>query len=245
MADGASSAYGSSGLGELLAMFGGANPFAGISKSVAQFQRGVSQFMDSVDKFNDTMEQLNQVSRRVNGLLDTVEEPVRAMVPQITRTIRAADMLVEQLNGPIEKVAPGLARLADTLSSPTLTALPRDLAQFMEVLGDLAHRLQPLGQLAESAGSMFGLRPLAALRSGVGARPAPAPRAPTAPLTYTEPAREAAVKRTPAKKTTARRAPAKKAAAKKAAAKKAPAKRAPARTTAAKKTAAKNAPAKR
>ena len=153
------------GLGDLMGLFGPNNPFSGISKSIAQFQRGVSQFLDSVEKFNDTMDQLNGVAKRVNGLLDTVEKPIQAFVPQITRTIKAADALVDQLSGPIEKVAPSLNRFADMLSNPALLALPAELGDFMNTLGDLAQRLQPLGQLAESAGGWFGLRPLAALRS--------------------------------------------------------------------------------
>ncbi|MDP2290243.1 MAG: hypothetical protein Q8M22_03600 [Actinomycetota bacterium] len=206
------------GLGDLLALFGNNNPFAGISKSISQFQRGVNQFLETVEKFNDTMEQLNGVAMRVNSLLDTVEEPIKAFVPQVTRTIRAADAMVEQLSGPIEKVAPSLTRFADTLSNPTLLALPNDLAAFMETLSDLAHRLQPLGQLAESAGSMFGLRPLAVLRGG-GTRPSPPP--PPAPAPAPAPVKKA---------------PAKKAAPKKAAAKKAPAKKTPAKKSAAKKS---------
>ena len=209
----------SPGLGDLLALFGGSNPFAGISKSIAQFQRGVQQFLDSVEKFNDTMDQLNGVAQRVNGLLDTVEEPIRAFVPQVTRTIRTTDAMVEQLRGPIEKVAPGLARLADTLSSPVVTALPRDLAEFMETLSDLAHRLQPLGQLAESAGSMFGLRPLASFRSGGASHQAPAPP-PAAEAPKQAVAEKAVAKKPVAKKAVATKAVAKKAAANKAAPKK-------------------------
>ena len=203
MAEGTSSA--SLGLGDLLALLGGSNPLSGVTKSLGQFQRGVSQFLESVDRFNDTMDQLNQVARRVNGLLDAVEEPVRVIVPQFTRTVRTAEVLVEQLTGPIEMVAPGLARLADTLSSPALAALPRDLGQFVDVLTDLARRLQPLGQLAESAGSMFGLRSLAVLRSG-GTRPA------SAPLPIPPPAKKSPAKKSPAKKSPAKKSPAKKAA---------------------------------
>ena len=202
------------GLGDLMGLLGSNNPLSSISKSISQFQRGVSQFLDTVEKFNETMDQLNGVATRVNSLLDTVEEPIRAFVPQITRTIRAADSLVDQLSGPIEKVAPSLTRFADTLSNPTLLALPKDLAEFMETLADLARRLQPLGQLAESAGSMFGLRPLAALRTGGGSRPAPPP----APVVGSQ---------TPVAKPTAKKAPAKKAPAKKTPARKTPAKKAP------------------
>ena len=55
----------SPGLGDLLGLFGGANPFSGIGKSISQFQRGVTQFLDSVETFNDTMAQLNIIAARV------------------------------------------------------------------------------------------------------------------------------------------------------------------------------------
>ncbi len=220
------------GLGDLLGLIGGSNPFAGISKSISQFQRGVGQFLESVEKFNATMDELNGVAVRINGLLDTVEEPVKAFVPQVTRTMRAADALVEQLSGPVERMAPSLARFAETMSSPIVASFPRDLGAVMQSLNDLAQRLQPLGQLAETAGGWFGLRPLAALRSGggnprtmapVAETPPPAPDpAPAAPKL---PAKKAAAKKAPAKKAAAKKAAAKKAAAKKVVAKKAPAKR--------------------
>ena len=105
----------------------------------------------------------HEIAGRVNRLLDEVEAPMKAFLPQVTRTLAAADMMVEQLAAPIERVAPGLARLADTLSSPQLTALPKDLGEFMNAIGDLARRMQPLSQLAESAGGLFGLRPLASM----------------------------------------------------------------------------------
>lgn len=218
----------SPGLGDLLALFGGANPLAGISRSAQQFQTGVQQFLATVENFNATMEELNRVARRMNGLLDTVEEPIKAFVPQVTRTIKAADAMVTQLSAPIEKVAPGLSRLADTLSSPVLGSLPSDLESFVGVLGDLARRLQPLGQMAESAGSLFGFRPLAALRSG-GSRPASAP-----PASVTPPPSTTAVKKPAAKKAATKKSAAKKSATKKAASKKA----APVKKSATKKSAA-------
>jgi ABC-type transporter Mla subunit MlaD len=162
------------GLGELLALFGQSNPFAGIAKSVTQFQRGVTQFLDSVEKFNQTLDELNGVARRVNNLLDAVEQPIQAIVPQVTRTIKTADALVDVLN-------------------------------------DLSRRLTPLTQLAESAGSMFGLRSLTSMLPGSSPRPEPAPEQPT-PKPETAkptPAKKAPAK-TAAKKTAAKKAPAKK-----------------------------------
>lgn len=216
MADGASNPYGATGFGELLGLFGGANPLAGVAKSVAQFQRGVNQFLEGVEKFNDTLEQLNQVARRVNTLLDTVEEPVKAFVPQVTRTIKATDLMVEQLAGPIERVAPGLQRLGDMLASPGFARLPTDVATFTALMNDLAKRMQPISQMAETAGTMLGLRALTALRSG-GGRPEPASSGPT-------PQKKAAAKKAAPKKKAATKAKAapskKKTAAKKTAAKK-------------------------
>ena len=202
------------GLGDLLGMFGGGNPIGGITKSVGQFQKGVAEFLVAIENFNKTMEQFNQVAVRVNGLLDTVEEPIKAFVPQVTRTIKAADSLVAQLSAPIDKVAPGLSRLADTLSSPVLTSLPTDLGDFVEIISDLAKRLQPLGQLAESAGSMFGLRPFAGLRSTSTRSETPPPPPPAARPIAKQPAKKAAPtkavakKATPAKKVAATKKPA-------------------------------------
>ena len=209
------------GFGDLFNLFGGANPFGAVTKSIAQFQRGVSDFLSAVDNFNKTMQQLHGVAERVNSLLDTVDEPIRAMVPQVTRTLKAADAMVEQLSGPIDRVAPGLSRLADVLASPTLMTLPTDLSEFVGVLSDLAERLQPLGQMAESAGSLFGLRPFASLLGSTPPRPAPARRE---ILAVPTPA-AASARKPPAKKVAAKKVAAKKVAAKKAS----PAKRAPAK----------------
>jgi ABC-type transporter Mla subunit MlaD len=212
------------GLGDLLALFGGANPFASIGKTIDQFKRGVNDFLTGVETFNATMESLNGVTVRINRLLDDVEEPIQALMPQVTRSIKTADAVFSQLSVPVEKITPGLLRLADMLSSPGLINLPREIAGFVETLGDLATRLQPLTQMAESAGSLFGLRPLSALRGGSNkSQPAQAPVA------------EPEAKKAPATKPAAAKAPAKKAPAKKAPAKKAPTKKAPAAKAPAKK----------
>ena len=188
------------GLGDLLALFGGANPFASIGKTIDQFKRGVNDFLTGVETFNATMESLNGVTVRINRLLDDVEEPIQALMPQLTRSIKTADAVLSQLSVPVEKITPGLLRLADTLSSPGLINLPREIAGFVETLGDLAARLQPLTQMAESAGSLFGLRPLSVLRGGsTKAQPTPAPAKKPA-------ATKAPAKRAPAKKTSAKKA---------------------------------------
>jgi ABC-type transporter Mla subunit MlaD len=182
------------GLGDLFALFAGSNPLSGITKSVAQFQRGTNEFLAAVENFNATMEQVNIIAQRVNRLLDDVEPPIRALMPQITRTLKTTDTMVEQMS-----------------------ALPKDLNEFIAVIGDVARRLQPLGQLAESAGGLFGLRPLGAMRGAGRAAPEPPPPAPPVP--------PLPVQKVPAKKVPARKVPAKKTPAKKAPAKKAPAKK--------------------
>ncbi len=212
------------GFGDLVALFG-TNPFSGLTKSFQQFQRGVEQLMTTIDNLNETLKQLNEVSARITRMLDLVDEPLRAFVPQVTRTLKAADDMVERMNAPIERVAPGLNRLADALSNPTVTNMPRDLNEFMSTLTDLGKRLQPLGQIAESASGMFRNNPFASFMTGGGQRPAepPAP-APTPPSDETppRPAKKAAAKKAPAKKTTTthKRAAAQKPAAKKTTARK-------------------------
>jgi ABC-type transporter Mla subunit MlaD len=158
------------GLGDLLALFGGSNPLAAVGKTFDQFKRGVSDFLTAVENFNATMQTMNVVATRVNAMLDDVEG------------------MIEQISGPLEKVAPGISRLADTLASPVFATIPTDLGDFLDTLGDVARRLQPLAQMADNAGSLFGLR--------IGRPQAPpAPPVPTKP-----PAKKAPAKRAPAAK---------------------------------------------
>jgi len=194
-----------------------AGPIAAVIRSFDQLRRGAEELMKGLENFNATMENLNETASRVNRLLNDFEEPVRAILPQVTRTVALAEELSSRLAVPIEQVVPGLSRLADTLNSPVLAALPRDLSTFMEVINDLAKRMSPLGQLAEQAGSMFGLRipgfpgrpatpPPTPPVSAPAAMPADVPAAPT---TVAASARRTATK-TGAKKSPAKKSPAKK-----------------------------------
>jgi hypothetical protein len=161
------------GFGDIFALLGAPNPFKEATRTLDQLRRAIDEFLNSVENFNRTMASLNETAERVNRLLDDVEQPIRVVMPQITRSIKAADAMMNQLSGPIERVAPGLSRLADTLNSPVVTALPTDLTDAVASLRELARHMQPLTQLAESASSMFGFRSLL---------PSPArPPAPTAP----------------------------------------------------------------
>ena len=234
----------SPGLSDVIALLGGANPLATIGKTIEPFRRGVNDFLATLENLNATMATLNDVATRVSRLLDDVEEPIRAFMPQVTRSIKAADAVINQISAPIDKVAPGLTRLADTLAAPVFVNMATDIASFIEGMGDLARRLQPLAQMAESAGSMFGLRPLGALLGGSGRPPQPAARVASPPPLLPAPVPRAASSRKAAANQSASNnfaannvAPRKQAAAKQAAAKQAAAKQAAAKQGAARKAA--------
>ncbi len=63
-----------------------AAPIAGGIRTVEQFKRGVDEMFRAIDNLNRTMENLNEAATRVNRLLGEIEEPVRAMMPQLTRS---------------------------------------------------------------------------------------------------------------------------------------------------------------
>ena len=133
-----------------------AAPIAGTIRSVDQFRRGVDEFLNGVENFNRTMENLNDTAERVNVLLAEVEEPLRAAVPQVTRTVKTADQMMQVVSGPAMAAAPALERMASIMSSPEVEQIPRQMQQFTEVLSELSSRLGPLTQLAGTAGGLFG-----------------------------------------------------------------------------------------
>jgi hypothetical protein len=167
-----------------------AAPLAGTIQSFEQFRKGVDEFLRGVENFNRTMENLNETTERINRLVADVEEPIRSAVPQMTRTVKAADEMMQVVSGPAMAVAPGLDRLARTLTTPAFTQLPEQLGQFSDILGELQTRLGPLTQLAESAGGLFG----GFKRAGVpSAKPTPTPEPAPEP-------KKAATKKAPARK---------------------------------------------
>ena len=143
-------------LGDVINLF--AAPIAGGIRSVEQFRRGVDELFRTIDNLNTTLETINEAAARVNRFMADVEEPVRAILPQLTRTVQAADELMEVVGGPARRIAPNLVQIVDTLGSPAFTTLPNQLSEFMKVMGDVSRRLGPLAQFAESAGGMFGFR---------------------------------------------------------------------------------------
>jgi hypothetical protein len=234
-------------LADLFTLF--VTPLSGTVRSLEQFRKGVDEFLKGVENFNRTMANLNESSERINSLLADVEEPIRAAIPQVTRTVKAADEMMQVVSGPAMAVAPGLNRLAETLSTPAFAQLPNQIGQFSELLGEISHRLSPLTQLAESAGGLFGgfrvpgMRPsppadTAAERSIVTnttrrpAPDAPAPKPTTRTVAEPTSATKAGARKTAAKKATG------KATTKKTAAKKTGAKKSTGAKTAAKKKSA-------
>ena len=105
------------------------------------------------------MEQLTPVAVRVDSLLDTVEEPIRDFVPHVADGEDCGCNDRPARRGRLNESTPGLSKLAEYLAAPAWRLFRTDLTEFMTVLSDLARRLQPLGQIAESAGTMFGLPP--------------------------------------------------------------------------------------
>jgi ABC-type transporter Mla subunit MlaD len=204
-----------------------AGPIAAVIRSFDQLRKGADELMKGLENFNRTMTNLNDTAERVNALLSEIEQPVRAMLPQVTRTVKFADEFSSRMSGPMEQVIPGLVRLSETLNSPVITSLPNDLTSFVDAINDLVKRLSPLGQIAESAGGLFGLR-IPGMSRSASAPATPAPTATPAPAPVAVAAEPAPVraKKAPAKKRApVKKAPAKKSAPKKAAAKKAPAKK--------------------
>ncbi len=210
-------------LSDIFTLF--AAPLANTLKSVEQFRKGVDEFLRGVENFNRTMENLNETAERINGLLTEVEEPLRAAVPQVTRTIQTADEVMAVMSGPAKAVAPGLNRLAEVLDNPAFVQMPGQITQVNDMLSELTQRLAPLGQIAESAGGLFGGLRL----PGLGQ-----PARPTATTSASETSTTA--KQTSAKKSPATKSPAKKATAKKTA------KKATAKKSTAKKSAKRSSP---
>lgn len=210
-------------LAEMFNLF--AAPLAGTVRSFDQFRKGVDEFLRGVENFNRTMESLNETAERINVLLAEVEEPIKAAVPQITRTVKAADEMMQVVAGPAMAVAPGLMKLSETLNNPAFQQMPNQLGQMTELLGDVTARLAPLGQLAESAGGLFGGFKL----PGFGGSPAPRSSADSSatkpePVVTDSSDTKAAPKKAAPTKVTPKKATAKKRATKKAAARKKPAK---------------------
>lgn len=148
-----------------------AAPIAGGIRSFEQFRRGIEELFRAVENVNRTMENLNEAAMRINAFLAEVEEPVRTIMPQVTRTVKAADEITSLMEGPVRATAPRIERIVETLGSPGFTALPNQI-------GELMQRLGPLASLAENAGGLFGAFKMPGMSSG--SKPAATTAAPPA-----------------------------------------------------------------
>lgn len=128
---------------DLLSLLGGVNPLATAGKILETVVSMSSEMIQSVSKFNDTMLEMNRMVHRVNSLLDEIEGPVRQVVPLL-------EVSLNQAKGTMKKVDAVIGQIG---------SLPSDVAKAVGTLGDLASRLGPLAQFAETAGGLFGIKP--------------------------------------------------------------------------------------
>jgi ABC-type transporter Mla subunit MlaD len=201
-----------------------AAPIAGGIRTIEQFRRGVDEMLRAVDNLNRTMENMNEAASRINRFMSEVEQPLMALIPQITRTVQAAEEITSLLEAPVRSAAPNIERITTALSSPGFLALPTQI-------GEMMHRLAPLTQLAENAGGLFG-----GLRLPGMSRTSPAPQASPTSTPALDPAtpkpatvKPAASKPAPARPAQARRAVPKQPASKRPASKQPASKQTPAK----------------
>ncbi|MFM8857992.1 MAG: hypothetical protein ACKOI2_12505 [Actinomycetota bacterium] len=127
---------------DLLSLLGGVNPLATAGKILETVISMSSEMIQSVSTFNDTMLEMNRMAHRVNSLLDDIEGPVRQVVPLL-------EVSLNQAKGTMKKVDAVIGQIG---------SLPSDVAKAVSTLGDLASRLGPLAQFAETAGGLFGIK---------------------------------------------------------------------------------------
>ena len=133
---------GGSPLVDLLSLLGGVNPLATAGKLLETVVSMSSEMIQSVSTFNDTMLEMNRMAHRMNSLLDEIEGPVRQVVPLL-------EVSLSQAKGTLKKVDAVIGQIG---------SLPSDVAKAVSTLGDLASRLGPLAQFAETAGGLFGIK---------------------------------------------------------------------------------------
>ena len=131
-----------SSLTDVFSLLGGVNPLVAAGKILETVVTMSSEMIQSVSTFNDTMLEMNRMVHRVNSLLDEIEGPVRQVVPLM-------EMSLNQAKGTMKKVDAVLGQVG---------SLPSDVAKAVSTLGDLASRLGPLAQFAETAGGIFGIK---------------------------------------------------------------------------------------
>lgn len=130
-------------INDVLSLLGGVNPLVAAGKVLETVVTMSTEMIQSVSTFNDTMLEMNRMVHRMNSLLDEIEGPVRQVVPLLEVSL---------------KQAKGTMRTIDTVLGQ-IGSLPSDVAKAVGTLGELASRLGPLAQFAETAGGIFGMKP--------------------------------------------------------------------------------------
>lgn len=138
----AKSSGGLPGVNDLLSLLGGVNPVATASKILESVVSMSGEMFQTFATFNDTMLEMNRMVHRVNSLLDEIEGPVRQAIPLLEISLNQAKGTMKRVDAVINQIG----------------SLPSDVAKAVSTLGDLASRLGPLAQFAESAGGLFGLK---------------------------------------------------------------------------------------
>jgi len=131
------------GVGDLLSLVGGVGPVMVAGRAIENVVSLSTQLVEMVTTFNETLRELNTVARRVNRLLDDIEAPIRLIVPQVERGVDQARATLKRVDGVVAQVG----------------SLPSDVARAVGTLSELASKLNPLAQFAETAGGIFGIRP--------------------------------------------------------------------------------------
>ncbi len=130
------------GMSDLLALLGGVNPLAAAGKVFETVVSMSGEMVQTFSTFNDTMLEMNRMVHRVNSLLDDIEGPVRQVVPLMEMSLNQAKGMMKTIEAVLGQVG----------------SLPSDIAKAVGTLGELASRLGPLAQFAESAGGLFGMK---------------------------------------------------------------------------------------
>ena len=130
-------------INDVFSLLGGVNPLVAAGKILETVVTMSTEMIQTVSTFNDTMLEMNRMVHRVNSLLDEIEGPVRQVVPLM-------EVSLNQAKGTMKKIDAVLGQIG---------SLPSDVAKAVGTLGDLASRLGPLAQFAETAGGLFGMKP--------------------------------------------------------------------------------------
>ena len=144
-------------------------------------KQSVTAMVDAVASLQRSAHALEELLNRINGIVDTVEGPARALAPELER-------LANRLNN--------LTAIDDL--PQTLTQLNDRILQVVGGLGELPKRLGPISDLLGGAAGLFGFggtstAPSAptAVADGPSPEPRPPRKAPVSPKSARKGSRKA------------------------------------------------------